>query len=289
MGSAEWRGSQLSGIMSLSARVAPERRALPARQPTGSNGTAREAGIKKYKVLQTVKRSLEFSSPLPGRPEVWWTPGIDATLVREQWGTAQGEAPYEESTIDVPPEIASFLPGNPKKLRTIPIGGPVRRWVVYDRGHPEIRLILILGEPYQQDGVKLQPILRSLVERDRGVDPKATREIEDRLWDEVCRVERRGRPVGTGHPKRRPFPSLGDLPITPQHVKALRKEGLDDRDLRILFDLLRHKKQYEIARELKVSASAVSQRLKNHIEPAIRNLNPKFSLKSLKSWLLVSK
>jgi hypothetical protein len=64
--------------------------------------------------------------------------------------------------------------------------------VIYERTHPEIRLVLLLDAPYDREGETWQSIVQSRVERDRGVDPRQSWPREKRLWDEVCRVERRG-------------------------------------------------------------------------------------------------
>ena len=100
-----------------------------------------------------------------------------------------------------------------------------KKLVVYDRAHPEIRLVLLLDSAYDRDGESWQPIMQSRVERDRGIDPEQSRAIEQRIRDEVCQVERRGRPRGTGHPKRH---RLLDFPIAAKDIYRLRKAGLDD-------------------------------------------------------------
>src|SRR5208283_1667374 len=125
--------------------------------------------------------------------------------------------------------------------------GVARKMVVYERIHPEIRLVLFLDAPFDREGETWQSIKQSRVERDRGVDPRQSREREERLWGEVCQVERRGRPRGTGRPKNR---ILQEFPISPENLARLRKEDLDDRDLRVLFGRWDDKTFLQIGREL---------------------------------------
>jgi predicted DNA binding protein len=160
-----------------------------------------------------------------------------------------------------------------------------KRIIIYHRDRPHIRAVFYLAEAKANERHEIrQEVIGGRVEWDHLVSKRELRQAAS-LLDEFSRIEERGCPRGTRRPKRQPLPSLDDYLFTSQQIDALRQAGLHDRDLKILFDLSRHKKQKEIARELKISPSAVSQRLKKHIEPAIRSVNPKFSLKSLKSWV----
>ena len=148
-------------------------------------------------------------------------------MVRELW-PCQGELPYEER--ELPLHISSMIPGGPRTSKSYSFG-VTREMVVYERTHPEIRLVLLLDATYDRDGETWQSIVHSRVERDRNVDPRQSRPREERLWDEVCRVERRGRPRGTGHPKK---PTLQHFPLSSEHIFRLRREGLDNKDTRVL-------------------------------------------------------
>jgi hypothetical protein len=224
------------------------------------------------RVIGSIDRPLQLSSPVPGRPKLFWTEGINPEIVREHW-PSYGEQPYQQR--EWPVHLSSKIPA-PRKMYKCYALKVTRKMVVYDRTHPQIRLELLLDAPYEREGETWQPILRSRVERDRGVDPKRSRALEQKLWDEVCRVERRGRPRGTGRPKRR----LSDFAISSKHIEPLRRAGLDDRDLRILFGRW-HKKTYrQIGGELGISAQAVSKRWNRRIEPAINGINLNFSRRS---------
>lgn len=215
------------------------------------------------RVIRTSSRSFEFSSPAPGRPKVFWTQGINPEIVREHW-PVQGELPYEER--ELPPHISRMIPDGHRRRKCYRLG-VTQKMVVYERTHPEIRLVLFLDAPYDRDGETWQPILQSRVERDRGVDPRQSRAREERLWTEVCHVERRGRPRGTGHPKNR---ILREFPASAKYIARLRREGLDDKDLRILFGKWDNKPFKEIGRELGMSAQATWKRWDRRIEPAIK-------------------
>jgi hypothetical protein len=225
------------------------------------------------RIVATVTRSLEFSSPAPGRPTVLWMVGITPGIVREHWST-QGEVPYEVRGL--PPHASAIIPDAPNELKCYSLG-VTRKLVVYERTHPEIRLVLLLDAPFDSAGETWQPIMQSRVERDRGVDPRKSRLREERLWDEVCRVERRGRPHGTGHPKK---PVQQHFLISPNLLSHLRKLGLHDKDLQVVFGRWKNKTFAEIGRDLGVSAQAIWKRWQLRIEPRLKQVNPKFSTKS---------
>ena len=147
--------------------------------------------------------------------------------MRELW-PSQAELPYEER--ELPLHFAATVPNEHRSHKAYRIG-VTRKIVLYERAHPEIRLVLFLDPP-TRDGETWQPIVRSHVQRDRGVDPQQSRQREERLWAEICQVERRGRPRGTGHPKKR---IVKECPISGKDIDRLRGAGLDDRDLRIFF------------------------------------------------------
>jgi len=196
-------------------------------------------------------------------------------MIRELW-PSHGELPYEEEPL--PPQFSQVVDGDPKVVKKYTFGTE-KKLVVYDRAHPEIRLVLLLDSAYDHDGESWQPIMQSRVERDRGVDPGQSRTIEQRLWDEVCQVERRGRPRGTGHPKRQ---RLLDYPIAAKDVDRLREAGLGDKDLQILFDRSRNMTFKKIGQSMRISTQAVHKRWQNRILPALQKVNPEFSPGSFK-------
>jgi hypothetical protein len=169
--------------------------------------------------------------------------GINPEIVREHWPSQEG-LPYKKRKL--PPHIAEGIPDGHRKRKCYSFG-ITRKMVVYERTHPEIRLVLFLDAPYDRKGETWQPVIQSRVERDRGVDPRQSRPREEHLWDEVCRVERRGRPRGTGRPKNQ---ILQEFPISPKSITPLRREGLDDKDFRILFGRWDNKTFEQIGREL---------------------------------------
>ncbi len=234
------------------------------------------------RIVGSVPRSFEFSSPAPGRPKVFWVKGINPEIVRECW-SSQGELPYEER--ELPLYISSKIPGAPRTCKSYSFGA-TRKMVVYVRAQPQVRLVVLLDAPYDSEGEAWQPIARSSVERDRGVDPMDSRQLEGRLWDEICLVERRGRPRGTGHPKK---PTLRQFPLSSGHIFRLRGEGLDNTDTRILFGRWEQKTFKQVGRELGISAQAVWKRWNRRIEPAIKRLNPGFSSGSFQLSSLDSK
>lgn len=220
------------------------------------------------RIVGTVTRSIECSSPVPGRPEVLWVEGINPGIVRELL-PSQGELPDETGDLREGAERQSALLSQ--------VLGVTRKMVVYERTHPEVRLVLFLDPPFDREGEAWQPITHSSVERDCGVDPRQSRQLEERLWDEVCRVERRGRPRGTGHPKT---PTLQHLGLSPERIARLQIKDLKDRDLQILLRRWENMTFKQIGRELGISAQAVWKRWKQKIEPAIKRVNPSFSRRS---------
>jgi predicted DNA-binding protein YlxM (UPF0122 family) len=208
------------------------------------------------RVLRTIGRPVEISAPAPSRPDVPWVEGIDRALVREHWSTT-GESPFEEPR-----------PG----VRTV---GPARKVVIYERTHPEIRLSLLLGEIYERNGAKWQKILESRVERDGGVDPKQSKSIEERLWNEICPVERRGRPHGTGRAKRKLYERIE---VEADTYLKLERAGLSQRQIQVLSLWSQRLSQTDIAQKLHISPAAICQCLRR-AQNKLQKINSKFSLR----------
>lgn len=201
--------------------------------------------------------------------------GINPAIVRELW-PSHGELPYQEEPL--PLQFCPAMTCNLKLVKRYALGTE-KKLVIYERTHPEIRLVLLLGSECCRDGGTWAPIIQSRVERDRGVDPKQSRAREESLWEEVCRVGRRGRPRGTGRPIRRP---LLEFPLDRQGIDRLRKAGLGDKDLQILFGRSQDKTYKQIGQELTMSPQAIWKRWTRRVVPALRQLNPKFSRRSFK-------
>jgi hypothetical protein len=184
--------------------------------------------------------NVEFSPPATGRPLVFWAPGLTADRVVELWPDG-GEQPYEQI-------------GRAKRYGF----GVVKKYVIYDRSKPYIRAVVLLGDIAEKEGEKTQPIVSRRLEWD---GPQGKTEIKRALGllDEIARIERRGRPRGTGHPKRR---FLSDLPIDAKHVEHLRKAGLNDKDLRVFFGRYRRETFKKIGKDLGVSQQAAWKRWK---------------------------
>jgi hypothetical protein len=214
------------------------------------------AAPKTPRVLPALERQVRFSVPAPGRPAVPWVRGVDESMIREYWSTQ--ESPFGENA----------------GLQTLAL---TKKLVVYQQAQPGLRLVLLLGDVFERKGERWQPIMQTRVERDRGIDPKLSRPLEERLWEEVCRVERRGRPCGTGRPKHQ-----RKYPIAPADIGRLRKEGLNDKDLRVLFGVVQDMTCKQIGLELGVSGQAAWKRWNSRVLPALRRINPKFSIGSLK-------
>jgi hypothetical protein len=234
-----------------------------------------------------VQRGLNFSSPAPGRPKVHWSFGIDPALVREEWGTT-GEFPYEESELR-PEERAFLVTMNkrlPRAVRRWPLG-ETKKLVVYERSHPEMRLVLMLGPTYELNGEKWQPILRSSIERDRGVDHMESREREGRLRNEICRVERRGRPRGPGKPKRS---WRRDIPDEELNYEPLKRAGLSDRDIKIHYLQLTKNSLREVGEALvpRMTPQGVHRRLKHIIWPVTDTLGLKRKKQTLEGGHLAN-
>lgn len=234
------------------------------------------------RIVSSVPRSFEFSSPAPGRPKVFWTQGINPGIVREYWGT-RGEVPYKKRKPRL--HVLNEMLSGPRTRKSYSLG-VTKKMVLYERTHPELRLVLLLDVPYDADGTKWQPIVKMSVERDRSVDPRQSRRREELLWNEVCRVERRGRPRGTGHPKKA---TMQQFPLSSARIAPLLREGLDDRDLRILFGRSEAKSYEQLGLLLGISAQAVWKRWTRKIEPVIKRLNPRFSRGSFELGSLDSK
>jgi hypothetical protein len=232
---------------------------LGQRRPTSKIETVATQMLSSARPLETLERRLEFSVPVPGRPLVPWVQGIDPATVREHWSA-------DESPFAQPVQGFQGI-------------GAAKKIVAYSRAEPRLRLVLLLGDVFECDGQKRQPILQTRIERDRGIDPKQSRSLEEHLWSEICRVERRGRPRGTGRPKRKPYERLG---INAEMYLSLEKLGLTNSEIQVFGSWSQGTPQNVIARQRHVSPSAISQTLVR-AQNKIRKVNPKFSFRKFGS------
>jgi len=91
------------------------------------------------------------------------------------------------------------------------------------------------------------------------------------------RYKGRGRPRGTGHPKVKIEDLLGEFGFRLADITKLRKAGLNDRDLKVLYAYMRKGSQKAAAKEFGTTPQAVNNRFRDRIKPALRKVNAKFS------------
>jgi hypothetical protein len=92
----------------------------------------------------------------------------------------------------------------------------IKKYVIYDGRKPYIRAVFILGD---RTAKNRQKIIEERLESDGRMDMREFLEARN-LLQEFGRIELRGRPEGTGHPKRQVF---GDLPIAPEDIDRCAK------------------------------------------------------------------
>jgi hypothetical protein len=198
--------------------------------------------------------SIQLSSPTEGRPACFWAHG------------------------STPDRIIEFWPGKEQMGRTHRYSFDViRKYVVYDRVRPEIRAVLLVDRAREKDGEVIQPILGRRLEWD---GPQAKAEIKKALdlVDEIARIERRGRPRGKGHKKRK-----FQLPVDPDQkhfYDVMQDYDFTKMEMKVLHVYLRHTgHQARTAAELGVTPQAVNKGIKL-IEAKLQAINPRFSLRS---------
>jgi hypothetical protein len=124
---------------------------------------------------------------------------------------------------------------------------------------------------------ELRQFLIERAEKLREVSPKsADKEVQD--WLHFFRYEGRGRPRGTGHPKVKIEELLDRIGIDLNNLQRLQKAGMTARDIKVLYALAKGTTQKGVAEELGVTAQAVNKRLNQRIYPALKRVNPRFSL-----------
>ncbi len=197
--------------------------------------------------------SVHFSSPLPRTPRVCWRYGSTPEIIIEMWLDAQ----YRPAQRHL-----AFLLGKFKRI------------VIYHRDRPHIRAEFDLGD---LKAAKRQEIVGWRLEGEGLPTKQVLREAAD-LLEEFARVEERGRPRGTGHPKRRPHQVAG---LSGDDYLKWKQSGLTGRQILALTLWSRCLNQVNVARELDISASAVCQLL-DRAEKEVQKKNPGFSLSKFK-------
>jgi hypothetical protein len=191
---------------------------------------------------------------MEGRPACFWARGSTADRIIEFWPENEQMGRAHRYSFDV-----------------------IRKYVVYDRPRSQIRAVLLVDEIREEGGEEVQPILGRRLEWDA---PLGKAEIKKALGlvDEIARIERRGRPRGPGHPKRK-----FQLPVDPSQkhfYDVLQVNGFTKMEMKVLSVYLRHKgHQAKTAAELGVTPQAVNKGI-NSIEVKLQAINPRFSLRS---------
>ena len=179
--------------------------------------------------------SIALSSPADGRPAVVWAHGSTPGRIIEFWPDKEQIGRAHRFSFDA-----------------------IRKYVVYDKTIPEIRAVLLVDKVMEKDGEVIPPILGRRLEWD-GPQGKAAIKKALGLVDEIARVERRGRPRGSGRPKLKLAYTDGDK----QLYNRLKKAKCTYVQIKTVFSLARHDNiQVKAAKELGISPQAVSKRIK---------------------------
>lgn len=200
---------------------------------------------------------VHFSSPVPGREPMFWREGPTPDAVVELWPTA-GEEPFEQR--------------GPVRLYGL---GPVLKDVIYRKSEPNVRWIINLAASPAEDEAKLKlKITSRRLECPGALSKDQIRQAVD-LLDNFVKLETRGRPRGSGHPLRKPYERLD---LDEQVYLQFQRAGLSEREIQIFSRWSANIPQTAIAQELRVSPSAIYQRL-SRIEKKMQKINPRFSLR----------
>lgn len=137
--------------------------------------------------------------------------------------------------------------------------------------------MLLFGATEEKGGEDVQAILGRRLEWD---GPQGKAEIKKALGlvDEIARIERRGRPRGKGHTKRKLKPT--ENPSQKRFYDMLKSHDFTETEMKVIRAYLRHEcHQAKTAAELGVSRRAISQAIAS-IDAKFQVINPKFSLRS---------
>jgi hypothetical protein len=202
--------------------------------------------------------SVQLSSPTEGRPACFWAHGSTPGRIIEFW-PSRDKQPFEQI-------------GRARRYRF----DVIRKYVVYDRTRTQIRAVLLVGETEEKGGEQVQPILGRRLEWD---GPQGKAEIKKALGlvDEIARIERRGRPPGTGNPKRKP----GYADVDSQLYDRLKEAKCTDMEIKTWFLFWEHRFQVKAAKELRISPQLFNKRIKL-VESKVQKRFPGVSLRNLK-------
>lgn len=203
--------------------------------------------------------SVQLSSPADGRPACFWAHGSPPDRIIEFWPHSDDQ-PFDQI-------------GRARRYSL----AEIRKYVVYDRTSPQIRAVLLVGETEEKDGDQAQPIVGRRLEWD-GPLGKAEIKKAIGLIDEIARIERRGRPRETGHPKRKP----GYIDVDSQFYDQLKEAKCTDMEIKTWFLFLEHRFQVKAAKELRISPQLFNKRIKL-VESKVQKRFPGFSLRNLKT------
>jgi hypothetical protein len=197
--------------------------------------------------------SVQLSSPTEGRPACFWAHGSIPDRIIEFWPDKEQMGRAHRYSFDV-----------------------IRKYVVYDRTRPDIRAVLLVDKAREKGGGIINAILGRRLEWD---GPQGKAEIKKALGlvDEIARIERRGRPHGTCHPKRKP--SYADVDI--QFYDRLKEAKCTAMEIKTWFLFWEHRFQVKAAKELRISPQLFNKRIKL-VESKVQKRFPDFSLRNLK-------
>jgi hypothetical protein len=213
-----------------------------------------EAESKRFGKPESRSYAVQFSSPAAGRPCVFWAQGSTPETVVECW-PHWDEQPFEQV-------------GRGRRYGF----GVVRKYMIYDRKKPTIRAALLLGEPQNRASQEIQEIVRRGIEWEGRVGKAEIRRLLS-LFDEIAKIELRGRPLGTGRPKRglpQILPEF-DLP------DKLETAGLTDAEMRVVYAMVGAHRWQDVAQKLEVSVQAVRKRWNKYIQPKLAAIIPQSS------------
>lgn len=153
----------------------------------------------------------------------------------------------------------------------------MRKYVIYDRSRPCIRAVLLLGDVLRFGSEEGQPIVSRRLEWDRDLTKAEMRKALG-LLDEVAMIERRGRPRGCSHPKRKP-PSL-DASAPATKLSNILERHLTREQVKTVFLYLKLGNQAKVAQQLGITPQAVNKRL-NAVGGKLSKINPIPSLRNI--------
>jgi predicted DNA-binding protein YlxM (UPF0122 family) len=195
---------------------------------------------------------IHFSSPIPGAPSVSWRHGSIPEIIVEMWPDAQDQ---------------------PLRRLIAHVSGEFKTCVIYHQDRPDIRGVFDLGD----SKADRREIIGGRLEWDHLVTRKKLRQAID-LVEEFAKIDQRGRPRGTGRPKRKPNEMVE---LSADEYLKFERLGLTNKQIRALALWLQSTSQVEIARKFKIKPPAV-RRLLERAERKLQKKQPNLSLAEFK-------